>query len=55
MNTSTLSVISELLPSAGGAGAVLAQAGNNVLLNAGIFVLLAAGAVYAVCRSSQRN
>lgn len=55
MNTAALSVINELSQSAAGAGAVLAQAGNNVLLNAGIFVLLAAGAVYAVCRSSQRN
>lgn len=55
MNTAALSAISELLQSAAGAGPLLAQAGNNVLLNAGIFVLLAAGAVYAVCRSSQRN
>lgn len=55
MKISALSAVSEVLQSAAGAGSVLAQAGNNVLLNAGIFVLLAAGAVYAVCRSSQRN
>ncbi len=54
MKISALSAASEFLQSAG-AGSLLAQAGNNVLLNAGIFVLLAAGAVYAVCRSSQRN
>lgn len=34
---------------------LFAQSGSNLLVNAGIFVLLAAGAVYAVCRSSRRN
>lgn len=38
-----------------GFGLLLAQAGNNVLMNAGIFLVLAAGAVFAVCRSSRRN
>lgn len=55
MNAAAMFAVSESLLSTAGAAPLLAQEGNNVLLNAGIFVLLAAGAVYAVCRSSRRN